>query len=227
MPLVCGRVGGIKRCSMPKSAQRWSNPCAPVAARLAELTEHEQRVIAHAAEMTVPSRALLCAMGRADRTVHDQRDPLGRLAFVNLVDPPPRQVRQRSTIVGRCQHFGLETSHLACGPGLGIHSPPADYCRITGSRARRSASFTSSYPANRPKTDWRNRPTRECRRLRPVRVSLRTPQAMSCRPSTSSSSRNKSNPPSELILEYGIPAAHGGQNRAVPHRFCLHPPGDP
>jgi hypothetical protein len=32
---------------------------------------------------------------------------------------------------------------------------PPTTCRITGSTLRRSASFTSSYPASRLKTDWR------------------------------------------------------------------------
>ena len=45
--------------------------------------------------------------------------------------------------------------------------------RIAGSCASRSASFTSSYPAKRPNTDWRNCPTREWRPFAPVRVSVR------------------------------------------------------
>ena len=35
---------------------------------------------------------------------------------------------------------------------------PPTIQRIAGSWRRRSASFTSSYPASRPKTDWRNNP---------------------------------------------------------------------
>ena len=55
--------------------------------KMAELVEDEERVIAHAAEVTVPGGALLCAVGRADGTVHVQCDPGGRVALVNPVDP--------------------------------------------------------------------------------------------------------------------------------------------
>ncbi len=34
MPFVWGRIGGVRRCSIPRSAQSRSNSCAPVAARL-------------------------------------------------------------------------------------------------------------------------------------------------------------------------------------------------
>jgi hypothetical protein len=54
--------------------------------QVAKLIEHEQRVITHAAELTVPGRTFLRAMGRADRTVHVQRDPLGRFALVKAVN---------------------------------------------------------------------------------------------------------------------------------------------
>ena len=40
---------------------------------------------------------------------------------------------------------------------------PPTIQRIAGSCRRRSASFTSSYPASRPKTDCLNIPTRACR----------------------------------------------------------------
>jgi hypothetical protein len=93
---------------------------------MTELVEDEQRVITHAAEMTVPGGALLRSMGRADRAIHIQRDPLRWLAFLNSVDPLTRHISQCSAIVGGCQHLGLETPHLACRGGIGIHSPSAD-----------------------------------------------------------------------------------------------------
>ena len=37
---------------------------------MTKLIENEQGVVAHAAEVPVPRGALLCAMGRAERTVH-------------------------------------------------------------------------------------------------------------------------------------------------------------
>ena len=95
--------------------------------QMAKLVEDEQRVIAHAAEMPVPGRAFLRAVGRADRTVHVQRDPFGRLALVNPVDPLSRHISQRRAIVSRRQHLGLEPSHLACGRGLGINGPSSDH----------------------------------------------------------------------------------------------------
>ena len=57
--------------------------------KMTKLIEDEQRVITHAAEMTVPGRVFLRSVGRADRAIHIQRDPLGRFAFVNPVDPLP------------------------------------------------------------------------------------------------------------------------------------------
>ena len=81
---------------------------------MTELVENEQRVITHAAEMPVPGRALLRSVGWTDRAIHIQRDPLGRFAFVNTVDPLPRQISQRSAVTSRRQHLCLEPSHLAC-----------------------------------------------------------------------------------------------------------------
>src|SRR3954452_7712026 len=68
---------------------------------------------------------------------------------------------------------------------------------MAGSCASRSASFTSSYPAKRPNTDWRNCPTRVWRPFAPVRVSVRTSPAVSLRQRASSSSRQASRPPSD------------------------------
>ncbi len=74
-------------------------------------------------------------------------------------------------------------------------------CRITGSSAGRSASFTSSYPADRPKTGCRKSPATECRRLWTVRVSPRGKSTISCNPGVSFNSRNSNGPPSEPIFE--------------------------
>ena len=46
---------------------------------------------------------------------------------MNPVDPLPRQISQRSAIVRRRQHLGLEPSHLARGRGLGINGPSSDH----------------------------------------------------------------------------------------------------
>ena len=47
--------------------------------KIAELVEHEQRVIALAAKVAVSCRAVLIPRSGAGRTVHVQSDPLGRL----------------------------------------------------------------------------------------------------------------------------------------------------
>src|SRR6516162_8925988 len=51
---------------------------------------------------------------------------------------------------------------------------PPTIQRIAGSWRRRSASFTSSYPARRPNTDCRNNPANACRPFLPLRASART-----------------------------------------------------
>ncbi len=83
------------------------------ALQVAELVEHEQRVIAGAAEVAVVGRAFLLAMGRADGAVHVEHDQLRRLAVVNPVDPLARQVRKGSEVVVGRQQLGLEPPHLA------------------------------------------------------------------------------------------------------------------
>ena len=62
--------------------------------------------------MPVPGRALLIAMGGADRAVHVQHDVLQPVAVVKPVDPLPVQVGQRGTVLGQGQCLGLEPPHL-------------------------------------------------------------------------------------------------------------------
>jgi hypothetical protein len=57
------------------------------ALQIAELVEHEQRVIAGAFVMPVPDAHLLFAMGRADAGIHVEHDASRRTAGMNLVDP--------------------------------------------------------------------------------------------------------------------------------------------
>jgi hypothetical protein len=57
------------------------------ALQVAELVEQEQRVIAGAAEVAVPGRALLLPVGRALRAVQVEDDPVRRPARVHPVDP--------------------------------------------------------------------------------------------------------------------------------------------
>jgi len=98
----------------------------PAALQIAVLIEHEQRVVAGAAEVTVPDRAFLLAVGRALGTVHVEDDAVGRLAFVHAVDPSARQIRERLQVgVGR-QPLGLEAAHLAARSGRTIETLTAD-----------------------------------------------------------------------------------------------------
>jgi hypothetical protein len=98
----------------------------PAALQIAVLIENEQRVVAGAAEVTVPDRAFLLAVGRALGTVHVEDDAVGRLAFVHAVDPSARQIRDRLQVgVGR-QPLGLEAAHLAARSCRTIETLTAD-----------------------------------------------------------------------------------------------------
>ena len=63
----------------------------------------------------------------------------------------------------------IRPAHAAC-PAT---ARPPTIQRIAGSRPGRSASFTSSWPPRRPKTDWQNNPVIACRPFLPVRGSRR------------------------------------------------------
>ena len=78
--------------------------------QVAELVEHEQRVIAGAAEVAVIGRALLLTECRAHGAVHVEHHAPRRIVVVNPVDPHPRQLRK--VLVVR-QQLGLEPPHLA------------------------------------------------------------------------------------------------------------------
>ena len=72
--------------------------------------------------------------------------------------------------------------------GRSMPSPPT-MARIAGSRASRSASLTSSYPARRPYTAWRRKLTSWCRMFVSRRPSPRVAAAIAVRPRASSRSR--------------------------------------
>ena len=93
---------------------------------IAVLIEHEQRVVAGAAEVTVPDRALLFAVGRALGTVHVEDDVAGRLAIMDLVEPGTRQICEGLQVgIGR-QPLGLEAAHLAARSCRTIETLTAD-----------------------------------------------------------------------------------------------------
>src|SRR3954451_6763998 len=83
------------------------------ALEVAELVEDEQRVVAGAAEVPVPGRALLGPVGWALRAVHVEDDAVRRPALVHPVDPGAGQVRERGEVGLGGQPPGLEPPHLA------------------------------------------------------------------------------------------------------------------
>jgi hypothetical protein len=85
---------------------------------IAELVEHEQRMVAGAAEMAVITAALLLAIGRAFARIHIEHDGLRRSPLVHRVDPLTEQIGERGEIFGPAEPLRLEAPHLA-GRGSG------------------------------------------------------------------------------------------------------------
>ena len=81
---------------------------------------------------------LLLSMGLALGAVHVEDDAVWWPRAMHPVDPGSGEIRERCEIRLACQPLGLEAVHLA---GRGRQPTMA---RIAGSRASRSASFTSS-----------------------------------------------------------------------------------
>ena len=94
---------------------------------IAELVEHEQRVIAGAAEMPVVGAAFLLAVGRALARIHVEHDGLRRSPPVHLVDPLAGQIGESSKVLGPAQPFRLEAAHLAGRGGRTGDRPIADH----------------------------------------------------------------------------------------------------
>ena len=68
------------------------------ALQIAELVEHEQRMIAGAFVMAVPDAHLLFAMGRADARIHVEHDASRRTAGMNPVDPLAGKIGERREV---------------------------------------------------------------------------------------------------------------------------------
>ena len=77
-------------------------------------------MVTGAAEVAIPDRALLLAVGRALGTVHVEDDLAGRPPTMHPVDPGTRQIRQGHQIGVRRQPLGLEAPHLTAGCGNAI-----------------------------------------------------------------------------------------------------------
>src|SRR6478609_1125312 len=67
---------------------------------IAELVEHEQRVIAGTSEMTVIGAAFLFAIGRAFARIHVEDDGLRPSPPAHLVDPLTGQIGERGKVLG-------------------------------------------------------------------------------------------------------------------------------
>jgi hypothetical protein len=64
-------------------------------------------------EVPVVGRALLLAIGLADRAVHVEDQLLQRLSPMHLVDPLTAELHQCSQVASFAERFGLEASHLS------------------------------------------------------------------------------------------------------------------
>ena len=83
------------------------------ALQIAELVEHEQRMIAGAFVMPVPDAHLLFAMRRADARIHVEHDASRRTAAMNLIDPLAGKIGERREVLFGRQPSRLEAPHLA------------------------------------------------------------------------------------------------------------------
>jgi hypothetical protein len=88
--------------------------------QIAELVEHEQRVIAGAPEMAVVGGAFLVAVGRAFARIHVEHDDPRPTPLVHHLDPLARQIGEGGQVLRPRQPLGLEAPHLA-GRGTPTH----------------------------------------------------------------------------------------------------------
>src|SRR3954467_4531124 len=124
----------------------------------------------------------------------------GRRACTRSIQRPDRSVKADrfaawvSTSVSKRPIWLAEAAYC-------VTALPPTIQRRAGSCASRSASFTSSYPASRPNTDWRSCAINVWRLFWPVLVSARTSPARSVRPRASSRSRTGSSPASDVTFD--------------------------
>src|SRR4030081_2795967 len=111
--------------------------------QVTELVEHEERMIAGAGIVAVPDAVLLFAVSRTDARIHVQHVPRGG---------PERSASAKRFLSGGSHCVSKRPIWLGDAAQLCDALPPTIQ-RIAGSWRRRSASFTSWYPARRLKTD--------------------------------------------------------------------------
>jgi hypothetical protein len=112
--------------------------------QIAELVEHEHRVIAGAAEMAVVGAAFLLAVGRAFARIHVQHDNPRPTPLVHRLDPLAWQIGEAARFSGRASHSVSKRPIWLAEAPRPIGALPPTTQRIAGSRHSRSASFTSS-----------------------------------------------------------------------------------
>ena len=120
--------------------------------QVAELVEQEQRMVARAAEVAVPGRAFLLAVGRALRAIHVEDDPVRRPALMHPIDPGAGEIRERREVGLGGQPFGLEPPHLA-GRGRRPAKPLPSHDGAHGGIAGEAVGVVHVFVAGEPAVD--------------------------------------------------------------------------
>src|SRR5258708_7941029 len=79
---------------------------------VAELVEHEQRMIAGTGEVTVVGCAFLTARGRTDAETNMGQEGPGGAGATTAVDPLAGEIDERGEVLATRQPLGLEPPHL-------------------------------------------------------------------------------------------------------------------
>ena len=80
--------------------------------QIAELIEHEQRMITGAGEVAVVGGAFLISIGLAHTGVHVEHDAVQRTAAVHPVNPSPAKIGERDKVLIVRKPLRLKASHL-------------------------------------------------------------------------------------------------------------------
>ena len=122
-------------------------PPEPAALQVAELVEHEQGMVAGAAEVAVVGRALLIAMGLALGTVHVEDEPSGGFRpCTRSIEAPDRSISTARLAPVVSLSVSKRATWLVEAAVRSIISRPTT-ALMAGSRGSRSASLS---PRTRP-----------------------------------------------------------------------------
>src|SRR4029077_6374002 len=81
--------------------------------QVAELVEHEQRMIAGAGVMAVPDAVLLFAVRWTHARIHVKHDAFRRATTMDDIDPLAGKIGERQQVLFGSKPLRLEPSHLA------------------------------------------------------------------------------------------------------------------